>query len=79
MKLIQLANRIAKVDTTILMLGETGAGKDQIAKCFPDQSTATAICQQADLIRQAEPILREKNPCRRNSRTCGQIEISKRR
>ncbi|OVE66275.1 transcriptional regulator [Clostridium diolis] len=31
-EIIQLANRIAKVDTTILMLGETGAGKDQIAK-----------------------------------------------
>jgi PAS domain S-box-containing protein len=31
-EIIQLATRIAKVDTTILMLGETGAGKDQIAK-----------------------------------------------
>ena len=31
-EIIQLANRIAKVDTTILMLGETGTGKDQIAK-----------------------------------------------
>ncbi|MDR3595350.1 sigma 54-interacting transcriptional regulator [Clostridium sp.] len=31
-EIIQIANRIAKVDTTILMLGETGAGKDQIAK-----------------------------------------------
>jgi len=31
-EIIQLANRVAKVDTTILMLGETGAGKDQIAK-----------------------------------------------
>ncbi len=31
-EIIQLASRVAKVDTTILMLGETGAGKDQIAK-----------------------------------------------
>lgn len=31
-EIIQIANRIAKVDTTILMLGETGSGKDQIAK-----------------------------------------------
>lgn len=30
--IIQLSNRIAKVDTTILMLGETGVGKDEIAK-----------------------------------------------
>ncbi|MDS0527881.1 sigma 54-interacting transcriptional regulator [Clostridium sp. SHJSY1] len=31
-EIIQFANRVAKVDTTILMLGETGVGKDQIAK-----------------------------------------------
>jgi PAS domain S-box-containing protein len=31
-EIIQLANRVAKVDTTILMLGETGVGKDEIAK-----------------------------------------------
>jgi len=31
-EIIQLSNRIAKVDTTILMLGETGVGKDEIAK-----------------------------------------------
>ena len=30
--ILQLAQRIAKVDTTILMLGETGVGKDEIAK-----------------------------------------------
>jgi len=31
-EIIQLASRIAKVDATILMLGETGVGKDEIAK-----------------------------------------------
>jgi len=31
-EIIQLSHRIAKVDTTILMLGETGVGKDEIAK-----------------------------------------------
>jgi len=31
-EVLQLASRVAKVDTTVLMLGETGVGKDEVAK-----------------------------------------------
>ena len=31
-EIVQLANRVAKVDTTVLVLGETGVGKDEISK-----------------------------------------------
>jgi transcriptional regulator with PAS, ATPase and Fis domain len=38
-KLVDLARRLAKVDTTVLITGESGTGKERIARFMHDQST----------------------------------------
>ncbi|MDD5224863.1 MAG: sigma-54-dependent Fis family transcriptional regulator [bacterium] len=38
-RLIDLARRIAKVDTTVLITGESGTGKERVARFVHDQST----------------------------------------
>jgi len=41
-KLMDLARRIAKVDSTVLITGESGSGKERIARLIHDQSTRSA-------------------------------------
>lgn len=38
-KLVDLARRVAKVDSTVLITGESGAGKERIAQLVHDEST----------------------------------------
>jgi two-component system response regulator HydG len=38
-QLVDLARRVAKVDTTVLITGESGSGKERIAKLVHDEST----------------------------------------
>jgi DNA-binding NtrC family response regulator len=41
-RLVDLARRIAKVDSTVLITGESGAGKERIARLVHDESTRAA-------------------------------------
>ncbi len=41
-KLVDLSRRIAKVDSTVLITGESGAGKERIAQLVHDESTRAA-------------------------------------
>jgi DNA-binding NtrC family response regulator len=41
-KLADLAHRVAKVDATVLLIGESGAGKERIARLLHDESTRKA-------------------------------------
>jgi two-component system, NtrC family, response regulator HydG len=42
LKTLDLARRIAKVDSTVLITGESGAGKERIARFIHDESARTA-------------------------------------
>ncbi|HUE69171.1 MAG TPA: sigma-54-dependent Fis family transcriptional regulator [Candidatus Acidoferrum sp.] len=41
-KVVDLARRVAKVDSTVLITGESGAGKERIARLVHDESTRAA-------------------------------------
>src|SRR3954467_13770236 len=41
-KLVDLARRVAQVDSTVLITGESGSGKERIARLVHDQSTRAA-------------------------------------
>src|SRR3954467_4993470 len=41
-KLVDLARRVAKVDSTVLITGESGSGKERIARLVHDESTRAA-------------------------------------
>ena len=41
-KLVDLARRVAKVDSTVLLTGESGAGKERIARLVHEESTRAA-------------------------------------
>ncbi|MDP2877161.1 MAG: sigma-54-dependent Fis family transcriptional regulator [Holophaga sp.] len=41
-KLVDLARRVAKVDSTVLITGESGSGKERVAKLIHDQSTRSS-------------------------------------
>ena len=41
-KVLELARRVAKVDSTILITGESGVGKERIARLIHDESARTA-------------------------------------
>jgi DNA-binding NtrC family response regulator len=41
-QLLDLARRVAKVDSTVLITGESGAGKERIARLIHDESTRSA-------------------------------------
>jgi DNA-binding NtrC family response regulator len=41
-QLVDLARRVAKVDSTVLITGESGSGKERIARLLHDQSTRAA-------------------------------------
>jgi DNA-binding NtrC family response regulator len=41
-QLMDLARRVAKVDSTVLITGESGSGKERIARLIHDQSTRSA-------------------------------------
>ena len=41
-RLMELARRVAKVDSTLLITGESGSGKERIARLVHDQSTRAA-------------------------------------
>jgi DNA-binding NtrC family response regulator len=41
-KLVELARRVAKVDSTVLIGGESGSGKERIARFLHDESTRAA-------------------------------------
>ena len=41
-RVIDLARRVAQVDSTVLLTGESGAGKERIARLIHDQSARTA-------------------------------------
>ncbi len=41
-QLVDLARRVAQVDSTVLITGESGAGKERIARLLHDQSTRAA-------------------------------------
>ena len=41
-KVVDLAQRVAKVDSTVLITGESGSGKERIARLVHDQSTRSA-------------------------------------
>jgi transcriptional regulator with PAS, ATPase and Fis domain len=41
-KLVDLARRVAKVDSTIIITGESGSGKERIARLVHDESTRAA-------------------------------------
>lgn len=41
-KVLDLARRVAKVDTTVLVTGESGVGKERIARLIHDESTRIA-------------------------------------
>jgi len=41
-QLVDLARRVAKVDSTVLITGESGAGKERIARLVHDESTRAA-------------------------------------
>src|SRR5204862_8083538 len=38
-QLVDLARRVAQVDSTVLITGESGSGKERIARLLHDQST----------------------------------------
>jgi DNA-binding NtrC family response regulator len=41
-QLVDLARRVAKVDSTVLITGESGAGKERIARLVHEESTRAA-------------------------------------
>jgi two-component system, NtrC family, response regulator HydG len=41
-QLVELAHRVAKVDSTVLITGESGSGKERIARLVHDESTRAA-------------------------------------
>jgi len=41
-KVVELARRVAKVDSTVLITGESGSGKERIARLVHDESTRAA-------------------------------------
>jgi two-component system response regulator HydG len=41
-RVVNLARRIAKVDATVLVVGESGAGKERVARLIHDESTRAA-------------------------------------
>jgi len=41
-KVLDLARRVAQVDTTVLITGESGVGKERVARVIHDESTRTA-------------------------------------
>jgi DNA-binding NtrC family response regulator/predicted hydrocarbon binding protein len=41
-KLVELARRVARVDSTVLVTGESGSGKERIARFIHDESTRAA-------------------------------------
>ena len=42
LKVVDLARRVAKVDSTVLITGESGAGKERIARLVHDESTRSS-------------------------------------
>lgn len=65
LKVMAMANRVAKVDSTVLILGETGVGKDETA-LFIHQNSSRA--QQKFITTTAAPL---RNPCLKASCSAG--------